>query len=113
MIALDFFASAAAICVVVLLTKFVTHRTRGDLANSTVLLVHGVCLALAALGLVAALIGTETESDWTFLHGLVWVGTLGSIGLLLGDGLWSDLAKRRRRTQSPIIGSSSAGGPRA
>lgn len=56
MVALDFFASAAAICVVVLLAKFVTHRTRGDLPNLAVLILHCSCLGLAALGLVAALV---------------------------------------------------------
>jgi hypothetical protein len=96
-VSLDFFDGAAAICVVVLFAKFVTHRTRGGPANSPAVLVHGLCLALAALGLVAALIGTETESDWVWLHLFVWVGTLGSIVLLLADGLWTDLAKHRRR----------------
>jgi uncharacterized membrane protein len=112
MITLDFFASAAAICAVVLLTKFVTHRTRHDLATVAVLVLHGLCVALAALGLVAALVGTETESNWTFLHVLVWVGTLGSMALLLADALWSDLVKRGRRARSQTIESSRPDVPR-
>ena len=100
MVALDFFNSTAAICVVVVFAKFVTHRTRNAESNPAIA-VHGFCLTLAAIGLVSALIGTETESNWTTLHRLVWVGTLGSTALLLADAGWDDLTKHRRRVRGP------------
>jgi hypothetical protein len=94
---LDFFDSAAAICVVVLFAKFVTHRhRRRGSAGWGVIALHVLCVALAAFGLVAALVGTESESDWARLHGFVWFGTLGSLALLLGDALLVDVAERRR-----------------
>jgi hypothetical protein len=99
MTTVDFLNNAAAVCVVVLFAKFVTHRTRpsGNPRQWHIVL-HLLCIAFAAFGLVTALNGAEAESDWWILHAMVWAGTILAAGLLLTDVLSADVPQWPRRT---------------
>jgi hypothetical protein len=96
----DFFNNIAAVCVVLLFAKFVTHRSRTPGGRQTgVLVLHVVCVVAAAVGTVFALIATVRQSAAPGLTVTAWV-SLGVAGLtLMFDVLWDDI--RRHRSAAP------------
>jgi undecaprenyl pyrophosphate phosphatase UppP len=80
----DFFNNVAAVAVVLMFTKIVTHRSRTDKPTSTrnVAAYHVATVIATACAIVVALIATEVQSQAIGFHILAWLA-LGVAGLIL------------------------------
>jgi hypothetical protein len=95
----DFFNNVAAVSMVLIFAKFVTHRSRSGprsgRARRIAAGLHVVCVVAAVVSLVIALAATELQSDHMLLHVLAWVSLGIASAVLIGDVLWEDLNQPR------------------
>ena len=92
----DFFNNVAAVSIVLLFAKIVSHRTRREPArsNTAIKMLHAVCIVAAAVGLVVGLVATDIKSDSLALRVLAWVALAVAGLVLIVDLLAEDLPHR-------------------
>jgi len=94
----DFYNDLAAVCVVVLFAKFMTHR--GHPRTSRWLwTLHALCLISSAGGVFIPLLAVYQQSSWYLLRDLSWACLAFSSLILIGVGLYEDFPKRRNGAQ--------------
>jgi hypothetical protein len=103
----DFFNNAAAIAVVLLFTKVVTHRSRKGPPSGWAEGLHVIAVTGAAVAMGAALWATHEWRTYRVLDDAVWSGLAAagialSIDILCEDVSWKWLSRLvpRQRTES-------------
>ena len=101
----DFFNNVAAIAVVLMFTKVVTHRLRKFRRKEwtrALAILHAIAVVSAAVAVTASLIATDIDSVPNCLHIAAWAGLAVAGIILIADIIideFPDAETRRRRHQ--------------
>lgn len=108
----DFFNNSAAVFAILIFTKSVSYRSYSDRAKHEKVL-HGVCVVVASLGLVVALLTTEMKWTEPWTNVIVWLALIIAGIILVWDEITLAPPPRVRQPLSPPSSSTEGKPPSA